>query len=265
MCKEQLKTFFSKIVPYILIILLTIIINNFIVETSGNTTFVNNFNFGSTLISITLSLIAIFYTFIDSAESKGIQDKIIQSSDSIQNTSKDLQEITNTIDSSIEKFNEMLKDVEKNIIENNKDVHQDVIQILNNINVVGKKDSNSDDNIGDDGDYIDFQEAVPKFSGYNKLILYIINESYKKQKNINMTDFNFETEKLYISWAIISFVNILTTLNLMKISVTKNCITITYIDEKFSKLIEETASKTNFKKVGLNSEIVEKLKNLYND
>lgn len=92
----------NQFLVYLLIILITLNISFFIFKGSSNATFVENFNFASTITSIILSVIAIIYTFIDSSQSKSISNNIISSAEEIKKTSEDLKNIKADIQLSIE-------------------------------------------------------------------------------------------------------------------------------------------------------------------
>lgn len=234
MYEKQLKPFIRKIIPYILIVLITVIINNFIVQTSGNTTFVNNFNFGSTLISITLSLIAIFYTFIDGAENKIVQNKIIESASDIQKTSKDLQ----IINSSMSGFKETLKEVEKNIIENNSLKYTDINQNLEEISRMFLVNQNSTSKLKVN---IEFKDIIPEISDFTLLILFIYAKSYQKQKYFNLAEFTIGNKTM--DYTLMVTGEMLMRMNILDISIDKTCMLIKDINLDVLKIIEETLNK----------------------
>lgn len=87
--KDRIK----NLSPYVLLVVLTIIVTKFVFVGAQDIDFANTFSFGSTISSILLSLIAIFYTFLDSRDSNKIMGEINSS--------------TKEMKSSIEKFNKL--------------------------------------------------------------------------------------------------------------------------------------------------------------
>lgn len=149
---EKIKTLLKKLSPYIIVIFITINVHDFIVQTSNNTTFVNNFNFASTITSIILSVVAIIYTLIDGSQSKGIQTKIVEAADDIQQSVNELKEVSsrmkdinkkiNQLEENIKQSNSELaatltykKGVTKHDIDNTKSISEELDQIIGNFSI----------------------------------------------------------------------------------------------------------------------------------
>lgn len=254
MYEKHLKPFFKKLVPYILVVLIMIIINNFIVRTSGNTTFINNFNFASTLVSIMLSLIAIFYTFIDGAESKVVQNKIIESSEEIKKSSQDLKSINSIID----EFKKELKKTENNIIENNtlrnnaflKEFQEEVPKSKND-------DSKSlfinNENIG---------KFISSSSDGTLLIIYGIIRSYECKKDIDTNDIIFD-EKKYLNNNIFPVVDILRALNFISADSKGYVIKIKSVKSEFLEIVKKEFGSRDFSNLKIISVSIENLEKYF--
>ncbi|WP_270642156.1 hypothetical protein [Paraclostridium sordellii] len=102
----------NSLIKYALIILLTVNITFFITKGSSDSTFVENFNFASTITSIILSVVAIIYTFVDSSQSKSVSEKIIDSAENLKCSTENLEKVGKDI----EVFVENISSFEKRIL-----------------------------------------------------------------------------------------------------------------------------------------------------
>ncbi len=170
---EEIKKRGRILTPYILVILITINVHDFIVQTSNDTTFVNNFNFASTITSIILSVVAIIYTLIDGAQSKGIQTKIIDAADAIQKSVDELKEVS----SQMKNINERINTLEQNILQSNSELAITLAQ--NKFDVDSSKSINEE-----------IENIIMNFSYENKRNCLLFYKAYKENVSINLANFN---------------------------------------------------------------------------
>ncbi|MDM0927126.1 hypothetical protein QTI85_13810 [Clostridium perfringens] len=110
--KDRIK----NLSPYVLLVVLTIIVTKFVFVGAGDIDFVNTFSFGSTISSILLSLIAIFYTFLDSRDSNKILGEINSSTNEMKKSIKEFNKLNDILKSQTDKFDNL-----NNIMKENAD------------------------------------------------------------------------------------------------------------------------------------------------
>lgn len=173
---ETIEKLFKKLSPYIIVIFLTVHIHNFIVTTSGNTTFVNNFNFASTITSIILSVVAIMYTLIEGAQSKIAQSNIEKASEEVKKSVIELKGVTQYMKEMKNKLNEL----ETNIMENNSELVNSIIEKSYNRTEV-------DDSKPISGQLSNILDGFAIDSLRNCLLFY---KSYELKKDLDINRFN---------------------------------------------------------------------------
>lgn len=174
---EEIKKISKILSPYIIVILITINVHDFIIETSNDTTFVNNFNFASTITSIILSVVAIVYTLIDGAQSKGIQTKIIDSADDIQKSVKELKEVSLRMKDIDNKINKL----EENIIKSN----SELATTLSYREDFDKQEIDNSKPISEE-----LENIMANLSYENMRNCFLFYKAFKEEVTLNLNDFN---------------------------------------------------------------------------
>lgn len=250
--KGNLKSMVQLIKRYyshILLVLITIIVINFIYKGASTPTFTETFNFGSTITSIILSVIAIIYTLIDSLESKTISSKIIDSADKLTVSVDSFDEITQKINKSAEKLDKvgelenLLLMIEKNIkrnINESKALKEAVISMVGS-NSNNEVDSKVCKSIVSEED---ISEIIRKFSLSMKRNCFFLYKALEYNQYIDFFDFNtfynlaMQKEDLPyndIYQGLYDTLNILSALNLMKFKVEENRTKVEYINNTFKQ------------------------------
>lgn len=93
--------------------ILTTFLNKLILFGAGEPSFILKFEFGATISSIILSVVAIVYTLIQSKQSESVTSKVVDASDLIKKHSGILSESVNGIEGQVENLKEM--DIEGNL------------------------------------------------------------------------------------------------------------------------------------------------------
>lgn len=182
---QEIGRLLKKTTPYILVILITINIHDFIVQTSSDTTFVNNFNFASTITSIILSVVAIIYTLIEGSQSKGIQNKMFETADDIQKSVNELKKVS----SEMKNFNSRINELEENIRTSNSELaatltHRDGITP----NEINRSNSMNDE----------LEDILGNFSLESIRNCFLFNMAYRASINLNISDFNNYYDQILI-------------------------------------------------------------------
>ncbi|WP_317412663.1 hypothetical protein [Clostridium baratii] len=108
---------YKKYQSYIIVLFLTISITSLVIKGSSDSSFVENFNFASTITSIILSVIAIFLTLVDSEKNSIVINNITDAAKNVEESTNTLNDAKATIEEFISKFNE----TEKNILNGTKE------------------------------------------------------------------------------------------------------------------------------------------------
>lgn len=105
--KTGIKQMYSNYSSHILLVLITIMIMSFIYRGALDSNFINSISLGSTITSIILSIIAIFYTFLDSKNSESITLKMIDSTNNISQSVSSINESSEKLSNKIKSLDQI--------------------------------------------------------------------------------------------------------------------------------------------------------------
>lgn len=199
---ETLKKQYRRIQPYIITIMLTIAITSFIIQGASDSTFVENFNFASTITSIILSVIAILITIIDRETSTSILNKTVEATETITLSTQNL----NSASIKIDEFVNILKETEDNILKKTQQQYDELIITMTQSNIMERKGDFKNMFNNNDLPNLNSQDDLEKvlygLSFNTRQYILLIHQSYINKKSIDLLKFNkyikneFEIDKL---------------------------------------------------------------------
>lgn len=184
---KELKTIYKNVQPYIIVVFITISFTTFIMLGASDSSFVENFNFASTITSIILSIIAILITLIDGEKNSNILDKIIQATSNINESTKSL----NIASDRIEFFINKLDETEKNILNETKLQSEGVKEAV--FTMIEEKElfQQQTQHLFNSGDLnIEFDKMLYSLPYSIRQYCLFVYESYKYKGSISISSFD---------------------------------------------------------------------------
>lgn len=232
---KELKKIYIKSQPYIIVIFLTITATVFIMSGSSNSSFVENFNFASTITSIILSIIAILLTLIDGEKSNSVLDKISKSTESLNNASDKIEIFINQLVETKDSISETKNSFEKSTLQ----MKEVLITMFNDNSVTQELDKDTKLNL-------DFEKLLYKYPHGIRQYILVAYETYKSNKKVDIVDFSnfFKNEMIKddlsgydIYSDLITTLTVLRGFDILDFNLDSPFLTVSYIDEEFEKAI----------------------------
>lgn len=248
---SELVNKYKRCQPYIITIFITISLTTFVMKGSSVSTFVENFNFASTLTSIILSIIAILITLIEGAKSSSILDKIADAASNVDKSTSTLNDARNQI----EEFINKLSQTEDNILNETKSHYEktkeDICAVMREHAIT--IDTSLDFNLNKDFDLENFLWRLPHPIRQHCLFIYKTNEYHISSDIYDFNNFfNIEITKenlpgYDVAEGILNTLYILQGLNLIEFSFDDDgLLSINFIDENFKQAIEAVIPKEDY-------------------
>jgi len=251
---EKLKEKYKRKQPYIITIMLTIVVTSFVMRGASDSTFVENFNFASTITSIILSVIAILITIIDRETSTSILNKTVEATETIDISTRNL----NTASSKIDNFVNRLKSLEENII-NTKEQSAATREAVITLEQTMKGSANmahfKRNDIPDLNDVENLNIILSGLSFSTRQYILLIHQSFVLEKSINLLEFNDFIKKVFYTddlptyetiESISTTLDILRGLNLIEFEYDNVNLKVIYLNENFKKSIETVIPNVNW-------------------
>lgn len=241
---EELKKIYIKSQSYIIVIFVTISATVFIMSCSSDSSFVENFNFASTITSIILSIIAILLTLIDGEKSNSILEKISKSTESLNKASDKIETFTNQL---IETKNSISET--KDSFENRTLQMQEVLVTMFNENSV-TQEFDKDTKLN-----LDFEKLLYKYPHGIRQYILVAYETYKSKKKVDIVDFSnfFKNEMMNddlpgydIYSDLITTLTVLRGFDLVDFNLYSPFLTVSYIDNEFEKAINNVIPSEDY-------------------
>lgn len=245
------KQNYNQFFRYVFIILITMNISFFILKGSSDSSFVENFNFASTITSIILSVIAIVYTFVDSSDSKHISTQIISSAEEIKQSIEDLEKVRLDIKSSVENMS-ALEETITGVIREESAITQDIISesfISRQNEIIETKHSVENyKKILDLTKDADIKYLANSITLHTKQYCLLIYLSYVEKLDFNIFNFakffsrrtsKYASVDVNICYRFLGSLELLGVLNLIDVAYNDNNISVNSISDKFEILVNE--------------------------
>lgn len=232
---KELRNIYIKLQPYIIVIFITITATVFIMKGSSDSSFVENFNFASTITSIILSIIAILLTLIDGEKSNSALDKISKSTESLNGASDKIEIFINKLVETKDSISET-----KNSFENSNLQMREVLATMFNENSF-TQELDKDEQLN-----LDFEKLICKYPHGIRQYILVAYETYKSGKKVDIVDFSnfFKNEMINdnlpgydIYSDLITTLTVLRGFNIVDFNLDESFLTVTYIYDEFEKAI----------------------------
>lgn len=242
---KELKTIYKTIQPYIIVIFITISFTIFITKGSSDSSFVENFNFASTITSIILSIIAILLTLIDGEKSTSALDKISKSTESLTGASDKIEIFINQLLETKDSIYET-----KNSLENgNLQIREVLATMFEENSVTQEIDKDTDLNL-------DFEKLLYNFPHSIRQYILFAYETYKLHKSVDIIDFsNFYKNEMInddlpgydISSDLVTTLTVLRGFNILEFCMNeKGFLSVDYISNDFEKAIKNVIPSEDY-------------------
>lgn len=242
---KELKTIYKTIQPYIIVIFITISFTIFIMKGSSDSSFVENFNFASTITSIILSIIAILLTLIDGEKSTSALDKISKSTESLTDASDKIEIFINQLVETKDSISEA-----KNSLENGNLQMREALTTMFQETAVTQEIS-KDTNLN-----LDFEKLLYNFPHSIRQYILFAYETYKLNRSVDIVGFSnfFKNEMINddlpgydIYSDLVTTLTVLRGFNILKFSMDENgFLSVSYIYDDFEKAIKNVIPSEDY-------------------